>query len=220
MSYRIKRGEQEFGPYSLADLQRYVQTGYISVQDLAQSEGISEWIPVSQVLGDMPIPATPQPGAYTGLSNDAAMAQQIVPLPPNLHWGWVLFLNVITRSLFNLIWAIVQANWARKLSGKNTAMVLIVMYPAGIITGALVVGIGAGANLPAIAGFGAVLLFVGVICLIIGTFQIRSAMEDYYNSVENIGLTLGPVMTFFFGVIYLQYHINRIARWKRTGQLS
>jgi hypothetical protein len=45
-------------------------------------------------------------------------------------------------------------------------------------------------------------------------------MEEYYNSRENIALTLSGVMTFFFSSIYLQYHVNRIARWKKTGILS
>jgi hypothetical protein len=45
-------------------------------------------------------------------------------------------------------------------------------------------------------------------------------MEEYYNTVENIGLSLSGGMTFFFNVIYFQYHINRIARWKKTGVLS
>ena len=38
--------------------------------------------------------------------------------------------------------------------------------------------------------------------------------------VEDIGLSLSGAMIFFFNVIYIQYHINRIARWKKTGVLS
>lgn len=220
MNYRIKRGDQEFGPYSLADLQRYVQSGHVLSSDLAQSEGMSEWIPVSQVLGDIPIPVTPQPGAYAGMNPDATLAQQIVPLPPNLHWGWLLLLDICTREYFNIIWAFIQANWARKLSGKNTAMVLIAMYPAGVISGAVIMAFGKSAEESGLTTLGALLLIAGIICLIVGTFKIRDAMEEYYNTVENIGLSLSGVMTFFFSVIYIQYHINRIARWKKTGVLS
>lgn len=39
-------------------------------------------------------------------------------------------------------------------------------------------------------------------------------MEEYYNSVENIGLSMSGLMIFFFGEIYIQFHINRIARGK------
>jgi hypothetical protein len=45
-------------------------------------------------------------------------------------------------------------------------------------------------------------------------------MEEYYNSTENIGLQLSGAMTFFFSTVNLQHHINRIARWKKTGVLK
>jgi hypothetical protein len=220
MNYRIKRGNQEFGPYSLADLQRYVQDGHVSPDDMAQSEGMPEWVPVSQVLGDIPVPTVQSATGFTGTELDAAAAQQIVPLPPNLHWGWLLLLNVITRSFFNMIWAFIQANWARKLSGKNTALVLVAMYPAGIISGAVIAAIGNSSGEAVMSGFGGIVIIAGVICLIVSVFKIRDAMEEYYNTVENIGLSLSGAMTFFFSVIYIQYHINRIARWKKTGALS
>jgi hypothetical protein len=220
MNYRIKRGEEEFGPYTLAELQSYVQAGNISSQDLAQSEGMTDWVPVSQILGDIPIPVAPIPGAYQAVDPYAAAQPQFVPLPPNLHWGWLLVLNLVTRSYFNMIWVFVQANWARRLSGKNNALVLVAMYPAGIISGGVVMALGKTQGESGMAAIGAVLVFAGLICLIVGTFAIRDAMEQYYNTVENIGLSLSGVMTFFFSVIYLQYHINRIARWKKTGVLS
>jgi hypothetical protein len=119
-----------------------------------------------------------------------------------------------------MIWAFFQANWARKLSGKNTPMVLIAMYPAGMVCGGFAVGIASATNQDALSVLGFVLIIGGVICMIAGVFSIRSAMELYYNTVENIGLSLSGVMTFFFGVIYLQFHINRLARWKKTGVLS
>lgn len=220
MNYRIKRGDQEFGPYSLADLQRYVQDGHVSPDDMAQSEGMTEWIPVSQVLGDIPAPTVQSAAGFTGMEFDAAAVQQIVSLPPNLHWGWLLLLDVITRTSFNMIWAFIQANWARKLSGKNTALVLVAMYPAGMISGGVIAVIGASSGEGAMSGLGSILILAGAICLIVSVFKIKDAMEEYYNTVENIGLSLSGAMTFFFSVIYIQYHINRIARWKKTGVLS
>jgi len=58
-----------------------------------------------------------------------------------------------------------------------------------------------------------------VIAYIIGLFSIKLAMEQYYNSTENIGLRLSGAMTFFFNVIYFQYHINSLACRKRMGLL-
>src|SRR5450631_343990 len=117
MNYGIKRGDQEFGPYSLTEIQQHVQTGHISAEDLAQSEGMSEWFPVSQVLGDIPIPPTPQPGVYPGSDPNAGLVQPIGALPPNLPWQ-VLLVNYLYRvpvfgflvSIFVIVWSLIQAN--------------------------------------------------------------------------------------------------------------
>lgn len=210
MQYFVKRGEERFGPYSLTDLQGYVQSGNILAGELTQSEGMDSWVPVSQVLGN--IPRTP--GSADGIAIAVAPEPRLVELPPNWHWAIVLIVGLVTRNLFNLIWAMIQANWARKLSGDNKPLVLVAMYPAGMVAGILTIAI---FREPA---FGALFMLAGAIVYLVGVFSIRSAMEDYYNSTENIGLTLSGVMTFFFSTVYLQYHINRLARWKKTGVLS
>jgi hypothetical protein len=213
MQYFVKRGEQRFGPYSLSDLQRYVQSGNITTDDFTQSEGMSDWVPVSQVLGNIPATAVTSGGAAVA----PALERELVPLPPNLHWAIVLVLGIVTRQLFNLIWALIQANWARKLCGDNKPMVLVAMYPAGMVAGILMTMLFRGQGL---AGLGGLFILGGAVVYLFGVFSIRSAMEDYYNSTENIGLRLSGVMTFFFSTAYIQYHINKIARWQKTGVLS
>jgi hypothetical protein len=96
-------------------------------------------------------------------------------------------------------------------------MVLVAMYPASMIAGILMMVLFRGQDLAALGGF---FILGGAIVYLFGVFSIRAAMEDYYNSTENIGLLLSGVMTFFFSTVYIQYHINRLARWKKTGVLS
>ena len=43
MKYFIQRELNEYGPYTLADLQRYVSQGSILLTDLTRSEGMTEW---------------------------------------------------------------------------------------------------------------------------------------------------------------------------------
>jgi hypothetical protein len=209
VNYFVKRGDQRYGPYTLSDLQQHVQTGNVVTEDLAQSEGMTEWVPVIQILGNIPAP-TPTPDPIV-----QPPEPQLVPLPPNLHWSIVLILGVVTRQLFNLVWAMIQANWARKLSGDNKPMVLVAMYPAGMIAGILAVIL-----LQRESWLGGIFILAGSIVYLFGMFSIKAAMEEYYNTTENIGLSLSGVMTFFFSTVYIQYHINSIARWKKTGVLS
>jgi GYF domain 2 len=216
MEYFIKRGEQKFGPYGLADLQKYVQSGNLVLEDLAQSEGMADWVPLSQVLGNIPALAMATSGP--GSSPVTAAEPELVPLPFNLHWLVVLILGLLTRQLFNLLWALVQGNWARKLSGDNKPLVLVAMYPAGMIAGILTVALARGT--PGLTALGGLFMIGGAIVYLFGVFSIKAAMEEYYTSVENIGLQLSGVMTFFFSTVYIQYHINSIARWKKTGVLK
>lgn len=210
MEYLVKRGDQSFGPYSLSDLQKYVQSGNVALGDMAQSEGMADWVPVSQVLGN--IPAMAVSGGAVAVAT--AAEPQLVPLPPNLHWSIVLILGLLTRQLFNLIWALVQANWARKLSGDNKPLVLVAMYPAGMVAGVLTM------LLYKNAALGGLFIIAGAIVYLVGVFSIKAAMEEYYNSTENVGLQLSGAMTFFFSTVYIQYHINSLARWKKTGVLK
>jgi hypothetical protein len=208
MEYFVKRGEQRFGPYSLSDLQQYVHSGNLAAGDLAQSEGMTDWVPLSQVLGNIPAMAM----AGGGVAVVTAAEPQLVELPPNLHWSIVLILGLLTRQLFNLVWALLQGNWARKLSGDNKPLVLVAMYPAGMVAGFLTIVLFRGA-----AALGGLFFIAGAIVYLVGVFSIKAAMEEYYNSTENIGLQLSGAMTFFFSTVYIQYHINSIARWKKTG---
>ncbi len=64
MNYFISRAGQQYGPYSLDEVQRYVSSGNILVTDLARSEAMEQWTPVSEVVGNIPAaqPAPPPPG--------------------------------------------------------------------------------------------------------------------------------------------------------------
>jgi hypothetical protein len=156
-----------------------------------------------------------------GVAIATTPALELVPLPPNLHWSIVLILGILTRQLFNLVWALLQGNWARRLSGDNKPLVLVAMYPAGMVAGFLTIVLFRGAAGAAGAALlGSLLIVAGAIIYLVGMFSIKAAMEEYYNSTENIGLQMSGVMTFFFSSVYIQYHINSIARWKKTGVLK
>ncbi len=77
MNYMISRDGEEFGPYALADLQRYVANGDILLTDMVRSEGMTDFLPVSQVIGTIPVPAQVAPISMAAERPD-------YPSPPNL----------------------------------------------------------------------------------------------------------------------------------------
>jgi len=76
MHYHVSRGGQTYGPYTLADLQRYVASGHILLNDLAKSEEMSDWIPVGQILN------TPPAADAADFSNPATPQEPVEPAPP------------------------------------------------------------------------------------------------------------------------------------------
>jgi hypothetical protein len=243
MKYYIQRQLNEYGPYTLADLQRYVAQGSIQLADLTRSEGMTDWVPVSQVIGNIPIPvpvaAGQAPGAepyaggtvyggsgtvYDGSSagyGAQAVSMQGNPLiPPDFHWALVLLIGVFTCGLFNHAWLIVEAAFVRKLKSESKGLLFMILAIATLLVGGFVNGGMTAINRGQPNPFGPLLTIAGVVLYLVGVFQMKSDLEDYYNSTEPINLQLSGVMVFFFNVYYFQHHFSRIAQWKKTGVLT
>jgi GYF domain 2 len=239
MKYKIQRGINEYGPYTLADLQRYVAQGNILLTDLARSEGMTEWVPVSQVIGDIPVPVptpgaggtvysgTPAGTAYGGTSaygTAVAPAMAAGPVPPDFHWALVLLLAIVTCTLFNIAWLIVEAAFIRKIKPQSKGLLLVILAYSCYFLGGFMNGFTAALNHGQANPLSGLFSIAGLVLLIVGVFSMRSDLEDYYNTTENINLRLSGVgsalLTLFFGVYYFQWHFSRIAKWKKTGVLE
>lgn len=209
MNYFVKRDLQEYGPYTLAELQRYVASGNVLLTDLCRSEGMSDWVPVSQVIGNIPVPAAapaPTPAAV------AAAAAAQYPAPPNLHWAIVLLLALVTCGLFLWVWAIVEANWVRKVQPASKGMIL---WSFAMLLSIMQAVLSASQDETAKA-IATVLSLVGLVLWISGSFSMKNSIEEHYNTAEPIGLELNGVMTFFFNVLYFQYHFTQINEIRRS----
>ncbi len=220
MNYFIKRDTTEYGPYTLADLQKYVASGNILLTDLCRSEGLTEWVPVSQVIGNIPVPAAPQPpaGAPTAY---AAPAVSPYPPPPNLHWAICLMLSLVTCGIFSVVWIMVEAVWVKKVQPASKAVtyfgIVIGMWVLSFvlsISGA-VSSARTGHADSSLQGIQGVITLGYCIVWIVGAFNMRDSIEEHFNSAEPIGLSLSGVMTFFFNVWYFQYHFTKINEMKR-----
>jgi uncharacterized membrane protein YuzA (DUF378 family) len=204
MNYLIQRDGQQYGPYSLADLQRYVASGEISLTDLATSEASAEPIPVWQIVGNVAVAA---PAVHV-----RADAPEF-PNPPNLHWGLVLLFDFMSCGLFAIAWDLVQAVWLKKMQPTSKALYYYIGV-AGCILCIFFASFIAGMT-HARSLIPSLFQFVSAVLVLFGRFSFRASMEEHFNSVEPMGLSLSGVMTFFFGGIYFQYHINDIVRRKQ-----
>ena len=55
MPIHISRGDESSGPYSLEEVQAYLDQGLLLPADLAWQEGLDEWIPLSELVRQLPV---------------------------------------------------------------------------------------------------------------------------------------------------------------------
>ncbi|QHN04680.1 DUF4339 domain-containing protein [Granulicella sp. WH15] len=247
MHYQISRNGQQYGPYTLEDLKRYLATGNVQPTDLVKNEDMPEWIPVSQLLAAEPQTAQPQPQsqfqpqaqsapfeptpAYSQPAPSVMVDQY--PDPPNLNWGLVLLFDLVTCSLFQYVWNLIVAAWTRRVQPNSTALfyyigadLLYLVYMAvTFVTGfsSAIFMARSGVVYHHSSGEYAMRGFIGLafwVLKLIARFQHRESLLEHFNGPEPIGLRLSGVMTFFFGGLYFQYHLNRINALKAAARFG
>jgi succinate dehydrogenase/fumarate reductase cytochrome b subunit len=142
-----------------------------------------------------------------------------------MHWAVVLILAWFT-GIFGLIWFFIQAGYVKKIDPASRARKFLIFGLLAMLAVTVAIFVSAGAAAMGSTESGAAVGFLAVILVIASMvfwfsaiFGMRRSLIDYFNTVEPIGLRLSGAMTFFFNILYFQYHLSRIAEWKRTGTL-
>ena len=225
MLYHVSRNGQNYGPYTLEDLKKYVASGNVLPTDHAKSDGMPDWVPVSQVLGT----ASAVPPSYQPPFAPVYPVSGLVPFSdaPNLNWGLVLLFSFFTCTLFMWVWNLVLASWMKRVQPNSKA---ILYYAVAAVLFVLQLSVGPHTHITTLQpGFqwwttytahplrNVIGLAVWIV-RIVARFTMRADLEQHFNGPEPVGLSLSGVMTFFFGGIYFQYHLNRINELKRMAR--
>ncbi|HEY2352024.1 MAG TPA: GYF domain-containing protein [Candidatus Acidoferrum sp.] len=212
MNYFVKRDIQEYGPYTLSELQRYTATGNVLLTDLCRSEGMTDWVPVSQVIGNIPVPA---PGATTAVAGSIP-AMSLYPAPPSLHWGVVVLLGIITCGVFGWVWALVESSWMKKVAPASKAMMLYGIAIGLILCGTVYRFYEASQGMGR-SGLESLFNLAGGILWIVASFSFKASIEEHFSTVDPMpsAMNLSGVMTFFFSIYYFQFHFTKVNEAKR-----
>ena len=216
MTFFLIRGDDKYGPYTLADLQRYVASGNISPLDIVFREGDDARMQVSEVLSSNAPASPPAPPAINSgfaqfgpdpsLPHSSFHAEPAlpsgIPAPPALDWWLVLIFAAITCGLFGLIWLFLQARWLKKLEpSSNTILFLALYVGTSVLVFPLAIGnvlfsSGIGEPSDTAAGLlGMLYLLLGVASLIIALvsiFSLKSGLESVSSPWGSLRIELGP----------------------------
>lgn len=138
-----------------------------------------------------------------------------------MHWAVVLILSGVTCGLGGLVWSFKEAFFVKKIdpSSKCVMMLMIAFLAMMVQVVIYFIALDSG-SMETMAAASTIVLLLNLVIIVtalIGVFGMRSSLVRYYNSIENIGLKLSGVMTFFFSILYFQYHFSRIAEMKKRG---
>jgi hypothetical protein len=195
--WHVARAGKTLGIYPDEAMRTYYAEGRVVPTDFVWTSGMAQWQSAREVFG---APANPAAN---------------VPLPPKLHWGWVLLLTIVTAGLFYVIWGFVQAVWVRRIDRESNALKLMIAYLVLTVVGELLAD--TASRNTALVILGALISLIGMTVMVYAYFSMRKSLIAYYNTVEPIGLTLSWWMTLIFNLLYVQYHLTRIARRKEAA---
>ena len=108
MQITVKRGDQLYGPYTVQELENFLNQGNFKTSDLASSDG-ENWMQISQFpgLGQGSVPATHPSSPQRVTRNVSAQGgQQVSSLVIEKlagTQGWVRFFSVLGFIVFGLI---------------------------------------------------------------------------------------------------------------------
>ncbi|MDE1163201.1 MAG: DUF4339 domain-containing protein [Acidobacteriaceae bacterium] len=217
MLFRIARNGQMYGPYTEDDVRRYLATGNVLPTDLAQAQGTEDWLPVSELFPEAPLTGQVPPAPYPG------GLPQLFPDPPDFPWWAVLLLSIVTGGLFTVVWGVVQSAWLRRIDRTCVSIYLYLINAVVFLLRAPSIFHSVHHNIFGTNVYVAphpVLGTLSFVLFLLTRFMFRAELLKHFNGPEPIGLRLGGVMTFFFGVTYFQFHFNRINELKRALRVS
>jgi hypothetical protein len=192
----IARNGTQYGPYTEAQVREYIATGFLFATDAARRDDSAEWQPLSQLIAFV-TPSRWEP-------------------PPDLPWWAALLLDIITGTIFFVVWDVVEAAWLHRVRPQSTALtyyaiaaVLFLLSAPGNYHSVMHGFFGT----PLVeTPFSGTLALAGLLVRLVARFSMRRSLCEHFNITEPIGLRLSWWMTLFFGGLYFQYHFNQINR--------
>jgi type II secretory pathway pseudopilin PulG len=245
----VGRDGKQQGPYSEADVRRWLAEGRFGRDAVGWRKGMSDWAPLASLLREpvaaapppAPPPATPRPATFEGRAPrrdgwaDTANAygsdeqptyasRRDLPPPPSMHWGLVILFTILTLGIFGIVWPFIQANWVRRIDGESNAKLMLGLSITCYFLGYFLIRAGTPSlegdgAHPAMVGFGGLLELSYYVLYLAAFFSMASSIKQEMKAYR-VPVQIGGVTLFFFNTLYLQGQLSWLARWQRTGQTS
>ena len=131
----------------------------------------------------------------------------------------VIVLIIVTLGIYYPVWFLKQKEAINNLKSKEKLtdtplLITLVLYSFSAIIFFYQIPNYDVEIIGALDIIDAIISLTGAIIMIFMSFKVRRIFDQYYNIALKKNIKLSKVWTFFLGIIYLQYKINRILESK------
>ncbi len=115
---------------------------------------------------------------------------------------WVFLLSLFTFGIYPIYWLLNRSSTANGLAKYQINMAFPIGYVIAIIVSAVVSYSAPESTLEGIISI------ITLIVWLVAIYSLRTSITELINEGSAEPVTIGPILTFFFSLIYLQYKIN------------
>lgn len=117
-------------------------------------------------------------------------------------WG-VFGLSIVTFGLYLIYWMFTRVNNVNRISkvAKASIIAVYIYLGASIISNVVLYGF-------MLVNVSLALSLISLISFYVAIYSLRRALTEMINQGTENKVTIGPIKTFFFNVLYIQYKIN------------
>jgi hypothetical protein len=126
-----------------------------------------------------------------------------------------------------VIWNLVVAAWLKKVQPNATSLFYYIGYAVLTLLQMMSGGFASmttmmhpGVHVSTTHFLPGLIWTLAWVVKLVARFMQRASLQEHFNTVEPVGLDLNPVMVFFFGGIYFQYHLNKINEMKQAARFG
>lgn len=127
---------------------------------------------------------------------------------------WVFGLTILTLGIYPYYWMYSRAKTINSLHQDKISSVLMFIFLV-VVALSYASGFLGDSQAAVLAGLAITLLYLMLYLMVL--FKIRNRLLGIMNGSSNREHKLGPVLTFFFYAIYLQYKINECRDGLESG---
>lgn len=148
------------------------------------------------------------PNPYAAPSADLdvkIISDKLMKLPRISAW-WVFLLNIVTLGIYPCYWLYSRIKIINQLHARPIPLEQVYAL-IGLLVVSLVVGFWAGINGEESSALENALNLIYFGVFVVTIYAVRNRLHDLFEEAQHPAKT-GPILTFFFSNIYLQFKIN------------